>query len=155
MPPALVTHAWLVGCSKYIKRMRQALDEVGLQSVKVLAADTIGPSGSLFGAMMKDPELRQATHAITTHVTGRLQGTGDFSPAEKAFGLPLVASEAHIGLPDPSPLEMWEWSAAREWALTLSRNFIDNKEVGTWLWSLIFSWYPKSPCECDLTQNRS
>ena len=119
----------------------QVLDEAGLQGVKVLAADTVGPSTGLIDAMMADPELCKATYAITTHVTGRLQGTGEFIPAAQALGLPLVASEEHIGLPDPSDLPMWEWTAAQQWALTLNRNFIDNKEVGSWLWSLIFSWY--------------
>ncbi len=127
--------------SWYIKRMRQALDTAGLENVKVLAADTVGPSDGLINAMSADPQLRNATYAITTHVTGRLQGTGEFSRVAQDLGLPLIASEEHIGLPDPSDIPMWDWSAAKQWAVTLNRNFIDNREVASWLWSLIFSWY--------------
>jgi galactosylceramidase len=125
----------------YIKLMRRKLDAAGLNNVKVLAADTIGSAQELVNLMANDTELRGAVFAITTHVMGKIHGQSDPSPEVVNLGLPLIAAEEHIGLPDPNTVPMSNWSACRDWAVELSRNFIDDRQVGTWLWSLIFSWY--------------
>eukprot|EP01051_Picozoa_sp_SAG22_P014960 SAG22_NODE_1890_length_3373_cov_1.512523_2_plen_775_part_00 len=47
----------------------------------------------------------------------------------------FVLSRTAVVLADSS------WEATQHWAVSLNRNFIENKEVGSWLWSLIYSWY--------------
>jgi galactosylceramidase len=125
----------------YIKLMRRKLDEAGLTDTKVLAADTVGSAEQLVQEMLKDEELHKAVFAITTHVMGKLHGNKDPSAAVINIGKPLIAAEEHIGLPDPNTVPMSNWTACRDWAVELSHNFLDDKQVGTWLWSLIFSWY--------------
>ena len=124
----------------YIKQLRAQMDAAGFEDVKLLAFDTIGWWNAEHN-LTTDAALLAAIDGITTHCQGHLHGSVGPSKAITELGVPLIGSEEHIGMPDPNAVPASSWEASQHWAVSLGRNFINNKEVGSWLWSLIYSWY--------------
>jgi hypothetical protein len=126
-----VSISWMGGAQNeqgfnttYIKMMRQALNDGGLASTGIVAADQCcGAEWRIIPDLYADPSLRAAVGAISTHCAGSMN-KGDTPDAAVALGIPLYQGEEHIGLPDPDPIPVWEWPAAAATGVEINQNWV-------------------------------
>lgn len=114
----------------WIKKLRTALDDNGLQHVKLVAADGAGyeAAWAIAKDMSSDSELSKAVYAVGGHYVGYAS-----SDAAKGLGKPLWTSEeSQSG--DP-------WARADGYARLYNRDYIVGRMTKTIICSLITSNY--------------
>ncbi len=114
--------------SEWIKALRKALDENGLQQVKLVATDSVGDRAwDIVNEFASDPELEKAIYAVGGHYVGY-----NSSDAAKSAGKPLWSSEDSQSGDSP-------WARADGYAKLYNRNYIKGRMTKTIICSLITS----------------
>jgi hypothetical protein len=52
-----------------------------------------------------------------------------------------IYQEQHLGLPDGSDVEAWEWDAASSLATTINQNYVSSKHTSLMMWTAVYAWY--------------
>ncbi|XP_041132661.1 galactocerebrosidase-like isoform X2 [Polyodon spathula] len=115
--------------SKYIKVLRQTLDRVGLNSVRIIAADG---GWEVSKAMTVDPYLSSAVQVIGAHYPG----TYTVADAVKT-GKKLWSSEDYSTFNDDI--------GGGCWARILNQNYVNGLMTSTISWNLVASYYEDLP----------
>jgi galactosylceramidase len=118
--------------TEWIKDLRKTLDRKGLESVKVVAADSNRRDWKIVRDVKSDPELRDSIYAIGDHYIAY-----NSSDQARKLGMPLWAAEDGPWRGD--------WKGARSLAMLYNRNYIDGRFTKTIMWSLITSYYDILP----------
>jgi galactosylceramidase len=117
----------------YIKVLRSTLDDSGLQSTRIVAADS---NWGIAIDILKDPDLAKATDILGAHYPG----TNSSSDAVMT-GKKLWASEDYSTYND--------LTGGGCWARILNENYAHGNMTGTIAWNLIASYYEGLPYTGD------
>jgi hypothetical protein len=119
--------------TEFIKDLRKALDQNGLEEVKLIAADLCcHKQWQIADDMKKDDELRKAIDVIGDHYPERDNGYNSSDNA-KSFGIPIWNNEGGPWKGD--------WSGFEYLAKMYNRDYIEGKMTKNITWSLITSYY--------------
>ena len=117
----------------FIKNLRKALDEKGLEEVKLVAADLCcGKQWQIADDMKRDDELRNSVDVIGEHYTERDRAY-DSSENAKSFGIPVWNSEGGPWIGN--------WSGFEYLVKMYNRDYIEGSMTKNITWSLITSYY--------------
>jgi hypothetical protein len=111
----------------WIKLLRRTLDQAGLQSVRIVAADQF-MDWSIADAVLADPALSVAVDVLGCHYP-----SFPTSAAALQTGKPLWASE--------SGPRWGDWIGAQQLARMLNHNYVQGHLTKSVLWSLISATY--------------
>lgn len=117
---------------EFIKDLRKALDENGLNEVKLVIGDLCcGDQWKIADDMKKDEELRKAIAIIGDHYSER----EDYNSSDnaKSFGIPIWNNE---GGPWKS-----DWTGFEYLAKMYNRDYIEGRMTKNITWSLITSYF--------------
>jgi galactosylceramidase len=118
---------------QFIKDLRKALNDNGLQSVKLVAADLCcHQQWQIADDMKLDEELRKSIDVIGDHYTERDRAYNSSDNA-KSFGLPIWNNEGGPWKGD--------WSAFEYLAKMYNRDYIEGRITKNITWSLITSYF--------------
>ncbi len=125
----------------FIKTLRAALDQAGLQRTRI-AADDLVNDWTIVDALANDPEMLAATAIIATHyprfgVGARLGSAERAREFAARWGKPLWATE------DGPWGDAWGVSGEQSPPLAelLNRNYVQGRMTSTNIWNLISSYY--------------
>ena len=118
---------------EFIKNLRKALNDTGLNDVKLVAADLCcHKQWQIADDMKKDDALRQAVDVIGDHYTERDRAY-DSSENAKSFGIPVWNNEGGPWKGD--------WSGFEYLAKMYNRDYIEGRMTKNITWSLITSYF--------------
>ena len=118
---------------QFIKDLKKALNDNGLQSVKLVAADLCcHQQWQIADDMKLDEELRKSVDVIGDHYTERDRAYNTSDNA-KSFGLPIWNNEGGPWKGD--------WSAFEYLAKMYNRDYIEGRMTKNITWSLITSYF--------------
>ena len=118
---------------EFIKNLRKAMDEEGLNDVGLVAADQCcHKQWMIANDMLQDPELRKAISVVGEHYPERDNAYNSNDNA-KSLGIPLWNNE---GGPWKS-----DWSAFEYFAKMYNRDYIEGRMTKNISWSLITSYF--------------
>ena len=119
--------------TQFIKDLRKALNDSGLQSVKLVAADLCcHQQWQIADDMKQDEELRKSIDIIGDHYTERDRAYNSSDNA-KSLGLPIWNNEGGPWKGD--------WSAFEYLAKMYNRDYIEGQMTKNITWSLITSYF--------------
>ena len=118
---------------EFIKNLRKALNDHGLNDVKLVAADLCcHKQWQIADDMKKDDELRKAVDVIGDHYTERDRAYNSSENA-KSFGIPVWNNEGGPWKGD--------WSGFEYLAKMYNRDYIEGRMTKNITWSLITSYF--------------
>jgi len=119
--------------TEFIKNLRKALDDNGLNEVKLIGADLCcNQQWQIADDMKKDEELRKAIAVIGDHYPERDKAYNSTDNA-KSFGLPIWNNEGGPWKGD--------WSGFEYLAKMYNRDYIEGRMTKNITWSLITSYF--------------
>lgn len=117
------------GTVDYVVSLRNALDDAGLTSTRIVVPDG-GGCAAVTAAAMANSSFAEAVYALGEHYPCKRD-----CPATAEVGMKFWASEDYSTVGD--------WAGAGCWGRSLNQNFIILNSTSTIAWSTIWSVYPQ------------